>query len=100
MPRPKKNRRIKCYPTAYYFKPRGIPMYELLENVLAEDEVEAIYWADYNGYDHETGAEKMEISRPTFGRILKSARRKIADAIINGKALRIKQDYFNKLKEE
>lgn len=75
-------------------------MYELLENLLAEDEVEAIYWADYKSCDHETGAEKMQISRPTFGRILKSARRKIADAIINGKALRINKDYFNKLREE
>ncbi|MFZ6034381.1 MAG: DUF134 domain-containing protein [Melioribacter sp.] len=100
MPRPKKHRRIKCCPAAYYFKPRGIPMCELLENILAEDEVEAVYWADLKGFDHEAGARKMQISRPTFGRILKSARSKIADALINGKALSINQDYFNKLKEE
>lgn len=54
------------------------------------DELEAIRLADYEGFYHEKAAEHMGISRPTFGRILDGARRKVADAIINGKALQIK----------
>lgn len=53
------------------------------------DEVEAIRLADYEGLYHEDAAQKMDVSRATFGRILNSARRKVADAIINGKALKI-----------
>ena len=89
MPRPKKNRRITCNPGAYYFKPRGISLKELEESVLEEDELEAIKLADYDNLSHEMGARKMKISRATFGRILKSARNKIATSILDGKAIRI-----------
>jgi len=54
------------------------------------DELETIRLADFEGLYHEQAAEQMNISRSTFGRILDSARRKVADAIINGKALNIK----------
>jgi len=54
------------------------------------DELETIRLADYEGLYHENAAKQMGISRPTFGRILDGARRKVADAIINGKALQIK----------
>jgi predicted DNA-binding protein (UPF0251 family) len=54
------------------------------------DELETIRLADFEGLYHEQAAEQMNISRATFGRILDSARRKVADAIINGKALNIK----------
>lgn len=89
MPRPKKNRRINCDPVSYYFKPRGIPMSELEECILEKDELEAIKLADYDNLSHESGAEKMKISRATFGRILKSARNKIAGSILKGKAIKI-----------
>lgn len=89
MARPKKRRRINCNPSAYYFKPRGIPMYELQEIVLEDDELEAIRLADYQDLSHEEAASRMKISRATFGRILHSARRKIADGILNGKAIQI-----------
>ena len=64
-------------------------MFKLEEAVLDMDEVEAIRLADYEGLYHEDAAQKMNVSRATFGRILNGARRKVADAIINGKALKI-----------
>ncbi|HSL88685.1 MAG TPA: DUF134 domain-containing protein [Ignavibacteriaceae bacterium] len=89
MARPRKRRKIKCNPTAYYFKPRGIPIYELEEILLEYDELESIRLADHQDLSHEEAANKMNISRATFGRILHSARSKIADGILNGKAIRI-----------
>jgi predicted DNA-binding protein (UPF0251 family) len=89
MARPKKLRRINCNPTAYYFKPRGIPIYELQEIIVDNDELEAIRLADLQNLSHEEAALKMKISRATFGRIIRSARNKIASGILNGKAIRI-----------
>ncbi len=91
MARPKKNRKTNCNPEAYYFKPRGIPLRELDEVILEKDELEAILLADKENLSHEKAAKKMKISRATFGRILKSARNKIADGIINGKAIKIEK---------
>lgn len=91
MPRPKKTRKIRCNPSAYYFKPRGIPIIELEETVLEDDELEAIRLADFMSFSHEEAAGKMKISRATFGRIVHSARSKIADGILNGKAIRISE---------
>jgi uncharacterized protein len=89
MSRPKKCRNIKCNPASYYFKPRAIPMTELEEVVLSIDEFEAIRLADNNGLYHDDAAVEMKVSRATFGRILKQARAKVADALVNGKALKI-----------
>ena len=89
MTRPKKCRCISCKPEAYYFKPRGIPIFELEEICLQLDELEALRLADYEGLYHEEAALRMNVSRATFGRILDGARRKIAGAIINGNALKI-----------
>ncbi len=75
-----------------YFKPKGIPLVQLDEVVLNLDELEAIRLADYEGLYHEQAAEKMNISRPTFGRILGEARRKVAEVIVDGKALNIKRN--------
>ena len=85
MARPKKCRSIACSPNASYFKPRGIPLVELEEVVLNMDELEAIRLADYEGLYHEEAASRMNVSRPTFGRILGEARGKVADAILGGK---------------
>lgn len=87
--RPKKERHVCCKIEAKYFKPRGIPMGELSEIVLLADEVEAIRLADLEQLYQEDAAQKMKVSRQTFGRIVESARAKIADALINGKALRL-----------
>ena len=61
----------------------------LHETILAKDELEAIKLADFDNLDHVSAAEEMKISRATFGRILRSARNKVADSIINGKAIKI-----------
>jgi uncharacterized protein len=89
MSRPKKERCVGCSPNSSYFKPKGIPIFELEEVTLTIDEVEAVRLADLEGQYHEDAASEMNVSRATFGRIIKTARRKIADALIQGKALRI-----------
>ena len=89
MPRPCRCRRIRCNPDKNYFKPRGIPLDSLEEVNLALDELEAVRLADFEGLYQEDAAEKMDISRQTFGNIIKSAHKKIADALLNGKALKI-----------
>lgn len=89
MPRPMKCRRVARIPGTVYFKPAGIPLRELDEVVVSVDEIEAVRLKDIEGLEQEQGAEKMNISRPTFQRMLTSARGKIADALINGKAIRI-----------
>ena len=89
MPRPKKYRKVCCNPSAYYFKPRGIPISELEEITIEQDELESLRLADLLAYSHENASKEMKISRATFGRILEIARRKVADGILNGKAIKI-----------
>ena len=89
MPRPFKCRRVCGNPTADYFKPRGIPVSALKEINLTIDEFEAIRLADLEGMYQEDAAKKMNISRQTFGNIIESAHKKIADSIVNAKALKI-----------
>jgi uncharacterized protein len=89
MSRPKKCRCINCTPNTSYFKPKGIPIFQLEEVSLSLDELEAIRLADYEGHYHEEAATKMKVSRATFGKILNKARNKVAEAIVDGKALRI-----------
>ena len=89
MPRPKKNRRICCNPSSLYFKPRGIPMFDLEEVILEQDELESLRLADLLSYSQEKASGEMNVSRATFGRIIESARKKLADAILNGKAVKI-----------
>lgn len=89
MPRPCNCRRICCVPSVNYYKPRGIPLSALEHVNLTYDEYEAIRLADLEGLYQEKAAQRMNISRQTFGRIIESAHRKIADALVNGKALSI-----------
>ena len=89
MPRPICRRRVGFIPGTRYFKPMGMPMNMLEEVIVTIDELEAVRLADYQGLYQEQAAEKMQISRPTFGRIIESAHKKIADALVNGRALRI-----------
>ncbi|PIR66808.1 MAG: hypothetical protein COU51_02045 [Parcubacteria group bacterium CG10_big_fil_rev_8_21_14_0_10_36_14] len=90
MPRPRKNRKIRFDPTATYFKPRGIPMTSLEEIILDLDEIEAIHLKDKQGLDQTEAAKKMNISQSTFQRIITLAHKKISEAIIDGKAIKIK----------
>jgi predicted DNA-binding protein (UPF0251 family) len=89
MARPKKCRLVGCSPGCYYFKPRGIPLFRLQEITLSLDELETLRLADEKGLYQEDGASRMGVSRATFGRILKGARQKVAEAILQGKALRV-----------
>jgi len=89
MPRPCRCRRIRCKPDTTYFKPRGIPLDMLKEVNLTLDELEAVRLADWKGLYQEDAAKKMDISRQTFGNIINSAHKKIADVLLNAKALKI-----------
>jgi uncharacterized protein len=87
--RPQCRRIIRQHPEHTYFKPAGIPRRVLKEIHLTIDEFEALRLVDYDGMYHEKAADSMGVSRPTFGRIVESARRKTVDALLHGKALRI-----------
>jgi len=89
MPRPPKCRRVEFLPDVTYFKPAGIPLRVLEEVRLSVEEAEAIRLKDLERLEQEQGAERMHISRPTFQRVLASARQKVADALLTGKAIRI-----------
>ena len=89
MPRPKCPRWIEAIPEHTWFKPAGVPLRDLEEVVLTLDEVEALRLADLQGRYHEEAAERMGVSRQTLGRILSAARRKVAEALVEGKALRV-----------
>lgn len=82
-------RKVSCLPQVTYFKPAGLPMAGLEEIKLLVEEAEAIRLKDLEGMEQEECAGKMSISRSTFSRLLDSARQKIADALLNGKAIRI-----------
>lgn len=89
MSRPRKCRRVCFQPGVNYFKPRGIPLRCLEDVTITVEELEAIRLADGLGLEQEAAGEQMKVSRQTFGRILLSARKKVAEALISGKALRI-----------
>lgn len=89
MTRPCKRRKITSEPRAYYFKPRAVPLCELEEIVLQLDEFQALKYSELERKDQASAAAAMKVSRQTFGNILGSARRKLADAVVNGKALKI-----------
>ena len=92
MPRPRKRKLIHSQPIPQnraIFKPVGIPMNQLLVNMLTMVEFEAIRLIDWKGMSQSEAAELMDISQPTISRILNTGRAKIADFLVNGKALRI-----------
>jgi len=88
--RPKRFRFVGFNPEITYFKPAGVPLRELAEEILTLDEVEAIRLYDLEDLDQEQSAEKMQVSRITFLRILHSAHKKVAQSLIYGKAIRMK----------
>ncbi len=89
MPRPHKCRKVFSNPDVIYFKPVGLGLHDLQEVFLSLDEFEAVRLADYEGFYQGIAAEKMNVSRQTFGNIINSAHRKLADFVINAKSLRI-----------
>lgn len=89
MARPLKCRRVCCLPTVGVFKPQGVALDAIELVVLQLDELEAIRLADLEGLYHAEAADRMGISRQTFGTIVTRARRKVTMALVEGKALRI-----------
>jgi uncharacterized protein len=89
MARPKCCRRVAGEPPCQIFKPAGVPASALDHVVLSMDEFEAIRLADLDGLYHDKAAERMKVSRQTFGRIIEAARHKVAEALVKGLALRI-----------
>lgn len=94
MPRPVKWRKVAFIPGVRYYVPVGVPQYNLEENVLKIEELEAIRLKDLEGLEQEECAERMEVSRQTFQRILVDAHKKIAESLVNGKAIRIEGGNF------
>ena len=91
MVRPRKPRRVSFDPNVKYFKPRAMPLSVLEEVDLARDELEAIRLCDLKNLNQMEAARKMKISQSTLGRILCSARKKIAEALLEGKAIKIRK---------
>lgn len=89
MPRPRLSRKIEFNPEITYFKPQGIPMRDLEVVELTTEELEAYRLRYINDLDQQEAAKKMHTSASTYQRILNLAYKKIADALINGKAIKI-----------
>jgi predicted DNA-binding protein (UPF0251 family) len=89
MGRKRKARWIDFQPGVTYFKPRGVSMASLEEVGLTLDEIEAIRLSDLEEQDQTKAAKKMKISQSTFQRILTVAHRKIAEALVKGKAIKV-----------
>jgi uncharacterized protein len=87
MPRPKQHRKMKSPPLMRGYKPFGIPLRDLEKVILQLDEYEAIRLLDYEGLLQEEAAERMHVSRPTLTRIYESARRIVAQALVEGKMI-------------
>jgi len=98
MVRPTRTRRIFFQPEVTYFKPVGIPMANLKETVLGLDELEAIRLIDSEKMEQHKAGEKMKISQSTLSRLLRTGRKKLADAIINGQAIKIQGGNFKMVK--
>ncbi len=89
MPRPRKLRYIQGRPVVSAFIPDSTPPWGREEARLTLEGLEALRLADLQGMDQDTAAGLMNVSRQTFGRILAQARTVVADALVNGKVLRI-----------
>lgn len=89
MARPFIQRRVSSVPKVTYFKPRGVPMRFLETTSLGLEEFEAIRLKDLEGLEQEEAAKLMNVSRPTFQRVLAKARKKIAEALYYGKAIKV-----------
>ena len=94
MVRPRRARSISFQPDVTYFKPIGVPMAHLKETMLSFDELETIRLIDSEGLDQTKSAKKMKISQSTLSRLLKEGRKKLADAIIQGNAIKIQGGNF------
>ena len=89
MPRPFKPKTVAFSPDITYFKPRGIPLCDLEEVSIGLDELEAMRLANLEGLNQADAARKMDVHQSTFHRTLLRARKKVTDALVNGKAIQL-----------
>lgn len=89
MPRPRKRRRVGFKPETLFFKPRGVPLRDLEEIELKVEELEAMRLKHKEELSQEEAAEKMEVSRSTFSRILNEAHQKVCQFLTEGQALQV-----------
>lgn len=94
MARPPRCRRVEFLPQVTYFKPAEVPLTGLEEVQLTVEELEALRLKDLEGLEQEECAARMDVSRPTFQRILAAARAKVAEALVTGKAIRVEGGNF------
>jgi predicted DNA-binding protein (UPF0251 family)/predicted Fe-Mo cluster-binding NifX family protein len=95
MPRPRCRRTIGYLPSVTYFKPAGVRISDLEEVIIRHDEIEAVRLKDLKGLPQEDAAKEMNVSQPTFHRLILSAHKKLADAVVSGKALKIEGGNIN-----
>jgi len=88
-------KRVEEMPGVTYFKPRAVPLSVLEEVVLSVEELEALRLAHQEGLYQQAAAERMAVSRATFGRVLDAAHRKVTRALVEGCALRIEGGCFS-----
>lgn len=89
MPRPRKFRHINFEPDVTYFKPAGIRLQNLEEVTISFEEIEALRLQNSLDLNQEDASKMMQISQPTYFRMIKEARKKITDALVNGKAIKL-----------
>jgi predicted DNA-binding protein (UPF0251 family) len=89
MARPEKSRSIDGPPRYFRFSADEAPSDTSDHIKLRLDEFEALRLSDGLGYGHAAAATIMDISRPTFTRLLNRARVKLAEFLINGRSLEI-----------
>lgn len=87
MPRPHKSRCIAHIPGVTVFKPAGVPFDRLEQVAIHFDELEALRLSNLENLDQEETAQRMGVSRATVSRILKRARTKITQALVEGRAI-------------
>lgn len=95
MPRCKKTRCCRSLDGERTFKPSGVKMKELESVEIVLDEFEAIRLCDLDGKSQIEAGEIMGVSRGTIQRLLNSGRKKIVDALLNSKAINIKDSYYD-----
>lgn len=89
MSRKKKDRTVNQPPLYGEFKPTGVSAKYLNQINLNLDEYEALRLSDYQGMSQEEASNEMNISRPTFTRLIENARKKLVEFILTGKKLKI-----------
>lgn len=94
MPRPTKFRRVEFFPEDTYFVPWGKPKCKIEEIVVKVEELEAMRLKDIEELNQEECAERMQVSRQTFQNIIDSARKKVAIALTEGKAIKISGGHY------